>query len=301
MKEPTLGIMISTHGDRRLARTLHSIATQKLIPGDDIVVVGDGPQPWAKKLVESFGPPFRYIYTKKTGDWGHTQMNAAIEHVRGDYITGQDHDDIYLPRAFQCIREAAIISPNKPLLVRLKTPELGILWCELLKPPLDGHCLVIPNVKNKIGRFDGAYDGDQRYINGTLEAWGEAGWVDVVTTLTRPHWKLWAWPVYQWDDAWAWKFLDPTQEREVGYLTMKREYPEEGGSKIIADWDPTYCEREAWKEISEFMMWGAQDQLHFMPHDEEQRKFLWQMQMRNEYDGSLVSYWPPDYKAWEAV
>jgi glycosyltransferase involved in cell wall biosynthesis len=293
--------MISTHGDPRIIRTLHSIATQKLIPGDDVLIVGDGPQPWTKQVVETFGPPFRYVFTKATRDWGHTQMNVAINKVGGDYVTGQDHDDIYLPRAFESIREAILLCPGKPLMVRVKTPSLGILWTAPAASPLDGHCLVTPNDKDKIGRFDSEYDGDQRYMSGTVDAWGTVGWVDKVTTLTRPTWKLWPWPVYQRENEWEWEFLDPTQTRKVGSLRLTRMITADGETYMAGDWNPADCERTAWREITEFMLWAAQEQLHIRPHTEEQKRFLWAMSLRSEYDGSLVSYWPPDDQYWEAM
>ena len=301
-KRPSIGVMISTHGDPRLLRTLHSIKTQLLAPGDDVLVVGDGYHGWTHSLVKSFGPPFRYIWTKRTKDWGHSQMNVAIAQVRGDYINVMDHDDIYAPRAFEVIREGILLAPDRPIMARVKMPTesgWGILWRSPSEPPFTGQCLLAPNIKNKVGRYGLDYCGDQQYIERTLRSWQKVGWYDKVITLTRPAWKLWAYPINLalGPHDWAWEFFDEGQTRKVGTLTMWRA-PCDDEMVMYARWDPDETERSAWREITEFMLWAAQEKLYFMHQSDEQEQFLYAMGFRKDTADTAVSYWPPEEKEW---
>ena len=296
MSLSTLGIFIATHGDARLLRTLHSIMTQKLIPGDDIIIVGDGFHQWTADTVNAMGAPFRYVPIQQTRDWGHTQGNYGIENVGGDYIMGQDHDDIYLPRAFEKLRAGILSSPpNQPLMVRVRTPELGILWTAPAQGLFDGHCLVAPNDKTKIGRLTSAYDGDQNLIMDTLRNFGKCGWYDIVTVLTRPKWKLWPYP-QEVDRGWKWLFLNEDMSIPLGSLSL--EYV---ADRLFASWSPQIT-REAWREITEFMLWSAQGEtLYFNPQSDGQKQFLLDMGFRFERSGTMYIYWPPDETLWRAT
>lgn len=191
MSLPTIGVVIATPGRASLYRTLRSILYQGLIPGDDILIVGDGYHKATKGLVEAFGHPFRYVATKMTRDWGHSQLTWGLKRVGGDVVIYQDDDDIFLPRAFDEIRRLAARYPASPIIGRVKTPAWGILWSEpTTKTLLDGHCLVAPNEKKKLGYLSAGYNGDQCYISTTIRNYDQINWTDRVWTLTRPEWKL---------------------------------------------------------------------------------------------------------------
>lgn len=193
----TLGIFISTPGRRSLVRTLHSIAYQKA-PVEDVLVVGDGYHEQTSQLCDTakdtFDLPIRYVATEKTRDWGHSQQNYALQHVRGDYVIYQDDDDIFLPRALTEAAELAEAEKEpRPIIGRIKTPNFGLLWqsSSPMDAVLDGHCLLVPNDKKRLGWFTTEYNGDQAYIHTTLRNYRSHAWADRVWTLTRPHWKLW--------------------------------------------------------------------------------------------------------------
>lgn len=201
-----IGIVIATPGRASLFRTLYSIAYQK--EGiHDVLVVGDGPCPIAAEIVEAFGPPFRYMEGPKTRDYGHTQLNLGFMEVRGEYLTYQDDDDIYVPRAFEemCSIIRVFDEPH-PFCGRIVTPKLGLLWALPGDDAiLDGHCLVTPNVKTKIGSMWPQYNGDQAYLHNTLRCYDHVTWCDRIWTLTRPKWKLF--PVrYGGAGHWTYKF-----------------------------------------------------------------------------------------------
>jgi glycosyltransferase involved in cell wall biosynthesis len=188
---PSIGVVIATPGRRSIFRTLQSIMYQGLQQGDDILVVGDGDHEPTRVLVKTLGHPFRYEATKVTRTWGHDQLNHGVKKVGGDVLIYQDDDDIFAPRAFDEIRRLAVHFPNVPILGRVKTPHWGILWQKAAPDALlDGHCLVVPNVKEKLGYFTREYTGDQAWIKTCLEKYEEVYWADRVWSLTRPTWLL---------------------------------------------------------------------------------------------------------------
>jgi len=189
---PNIGCFIPTPGRLSLLRTLNSIKVQGLLPGDDIIIVGDGYHQPSKDVVDMFGPPFRYVATQKTRTWGHDQCNYGVKHVMGDYIVAQDDDDIFLPRAFDEMRSIAGKLPHpKPIIGRVMTPFLGMLWTAPGQEPLDGHVLVVPNDKTKLGFWGREYAGDQKWLSSSLQPYEEFVWADRCWTLTRPTMKLW--------------------------------------------------------------------------------------------------------------
>lgn len=193
----TLGIVISTPGRQSLARTLTSILYQRESV-EDVLIVGDGFNEGIKALTEWYaglGLPCRYVATVKTRDWGHTQVNYGLRHVKGDFVTYQDDDDIYLPRALdEMARLVSDMPVPLPLIGRVKTPQLGLLWQRPnITSCLDGHCLVMPNVKRKLGWMHSVHHGDQCFLQTSLRNYKEWAWTDRIWTLTRPHWTLDVW------------------------------------------------------------------------------------------------------------
>jgi hypothetical protein len=191
MSRPTIGVVIATPGRKSLYDTLLSIAYQGLEVGDDILIVGDGHHQPTADLVKAFGEPFRYVATRATRTWGHDQQNHGLKLVKGDVLVLQDDDDIFAPRAFDEIRRLAARFPGQAFLGRVKTPFLGLLWDKASpEATLDGHCVVVPNDKEKLGYFTREYAGDQAWIKSSLEKYDEVYWADRVWSITRPTWKL---------------------------------------------------------------------------------------------------------------
>ena len=67
---PRLSIIIPTIGRATLARTLATIAAQELLPGDEVLVIGDGPQPEAERMFQAAGLPGRYLDGPTRHNWG---------------------------------------------------------------------------------------------------------------------------------------------------------------------------------------------------------------------------------------
>lgn len=166
---PTIGTFIPTQGRDTLRITTASIIAQGLLPGDDVLIVGDGSVPSARKLCEELGPPFRYLEGPRTGDYGHSQCNCALSYLKTDLLVMQGDDDVFAVGAFQRIRETALRKPKQLLGFKFDSRD-GMLPNEF--GTWDGHCVVVPNISHMIGRFGPYHDGDQQYLNMLFNLWG---------------------------------------------------------------------------------------------------------------------------------
>lgn len=208
----TLSIIIPTPGGGRpLKRCLRSIASQPLLPGDEVLVVGDctaGELPEVEALVADFGPPYRYIaavgatHTVVDGvdyhSFGHDQINVGMTVAAGDYLVFQDDDDVFTAGAFGAIRHAAeeCLARHgefRPLMFRFVTRFRTLVWAVegvVAQDHLGGHCFVVPNRKAYLAPWTPRYQGDFDHIRGTLDKWpgGEAAvvWREEVIAYARP-------------------------------------------------------------------------------------------------------------------
>lgn len=188
---------MATHReDRPLARCLDSIAPQ-LAPGDEVIVAldtHDGMLPGVEARVTAYGSQFRTVSLDAGHHcWGHCQHNLALTQAKGDYIHLNDDDDVWEPDAAANIRTAAKAFPSKVLLFRFVS-YIGrqVFWDRVGHMERDfigGHCLVVPNVQTKIGRFRCQYNGDYDWIESTVNAFGgpeNAIWLTDIIARARP-------------------------------------------------------------------------------------------------------------------
>lgn len=302
----TLGIFIATPGRASLWRTLYSIAYQGA-PIEDVLVVGDGYKQVTAELVEMAASvlklPVRYVATEQTRDWGHTQQNYALKHVRGDYLVYQDDDDIFVPRALtEAVRLIEQFESPRPMIGRIHTPHHGLLW-QVPSPAqavLDGHCLVVPNDKRKLGYFTSTYSGDQAYIHTTLRNYSEWAWTDRIWTLARPRWRLW--PLWSSEGGSTWccdlhrddrgvpaaekcgtVLFEADGERDIFYASVQ-------GDTLTED---------EYIEIAEFMLYAAQSKDIWIkaPADGPLAKALVKTNYKEHIKtGDTIEYvheWPP--------
>lgn len=301
----SLGIVISTPGRRSLSRTLASILYQR--DGvEEVLVVGDGFDGATKELVEFYttlGLPSRYQATVKTRDWGHTQVNYGLRHVKGDYVTYQDDDDIYLPRALEeMIRLASEQRDPHPILGRVKTPKLGLLW---QRPDatsvLDGHCLVTPNDKKRLGWMAPVHHGDQGYLHTTLRNYAQWSWTDRIWTLTRPdHWSMDVYASQRNDGEWWWTFEDGNEPRVCLHL-----WKDPDNDRMFAEfWSrPKDLTRVEAIQVVQFALYACQGNDCWFQFDDPKDALLvgaliesnFKEHTRTEYTHD----WPPDF--WPAV
>jgi len=302
----SLGIFIATPGRASLWKTLYSIYYQKAHV-EDVLVVGDGYHKPTAELVEfaahALTLPVRYVATTKTRDYGHTQQNYALQHVRGDYLIYQDDDDIFLPRALtEAARLVNEFDKPKPLIGRVKSPRHGLLWQRPgpVNAILDGHCIVVPNDKRKLGWFNSDYNGDQCYIHTCLRNYKEHAWTDRIWTLTRPTWKLR--PSWSTEGATTWA-CDLWREGMIAatVLLEKDETFDLYHATINAIADMTPAEAQ---ETIEFAMYAAQGNDVWLKTNNEllmlaARVCNFKDHITTKDYTEMTHAWPPDF--WPTV
>jgi len=90
---PTFTIVTPTIGRPTLKRTLDTIVPQ-LRDGDEMLVVGDGPQPAAYEMVRQLNSPLvHYWEYGPVFNYGNPQRNIAIERATAQWLHFIDDDD----------------------------------------------------------------------------------------------------------------------------------------------------------------------------------------------------------------
>jgi glycosyltransferase involved in cell wall biosynthesis len=183
---PSLTIIIPTAGRPTLSTTLETLAPQ-VEADDQILVVGDGQQPLARRLVAGLSsPPWHYLEHGPTRDTGRSQRELAIAHATGDYLCFMDDDDVFTDGALDTIRARARAHPRRLLMFRMEDRFGTMLWRvpQVAYANVSGHMLVVPNLAGKIGRWD---KNDFDFIVQTLALQGEPVWLEEVIAVLRPH------------------------------------------------------------------------------------------------------------------
>ncbi len=156
---PRLTIILPTCGRPTLKAALDSVLPQ-LVPGDELLVVGDGPQPAGRTLLASLddfpSPNVRYFEHGPTGFYGNAQRNFAQERAAGDLLMFLDDDDDLCPGALASVRGAAQEHPGRPLMFRLRCDDPPfVIWDRpILKAGnISGGAFVAPNDPARLGRW----------------------------------------------------------------------------------------------------------------------------------------------------
>lgn len=168
LQVPRLSIIIPTIGRETLARTLASIAQQKLIAGDEVLVVGDGPQPAAAAIFAASCLPGRYLDGPEIHDWGGSQRTAGMRRARGDLLLFMDDDDVYLPGAFERVRaEADRAALN---IFRMERPKDSLpIGRRMVRGNVSTQMLCVPNRAEWLGQWSARYEGDFDFARSTLD------------------------------------------------------------------------------------------------------------------------------------
>lgn len=194
---PSFTFIVPTHrDDRPLTRCLSSLAGQ-LDPSDEVIVVGDvhdGPLPKVEAWVESYGSRFRYLSLDAGHHcFGHHQLDYGISHAKGDYIHCNDDDDVWTPDAVALMRRSVTVYPEKYALLFRFHSYFGLDFWDFAgnmeRNHIGGHCLVTPNVPDKIGSWTCDYTGDFDYVSSTVENFGgveKAIWINEFVARARP-------------------------------------------------------------------------------------------------------------------
>lgn len=172
----SLTITVPTIGRASLRRTLESIAVGGIRPEDEVLVIGDGEWPEARRIINDFVDRFslRYLETPPRKLWGHPQRNVGISLAKGTHLASIDDDDVYVPGAIDLIRAGIDQHPDKILLFKMRscTPRhpWGHAWrskdvvCGNVGSPI----IVVPNIPANLGKWGDHYAGDFDFISETV-------------------------------------------------------------------------------------------------------------------------------------
>jgi hypothetical protein len=169
MKHPTLTVLIATIGKAGLRKCLHSLKSQDWLPGDEVLVVSDGPS-LARECFRLTGLPGRAIEIDGPNrDWGHTPRNQCMKLAQGDFILHMDDDDMYYPWSFRQMRETLAKNPKSPHMFRLRYKGGNhVLWTQPMVAygNVSTQLIVHPN-NGKWGKWQPWYGGDFDFIRKT--------------------------------------------------------------------------------------------------------------------------------------
>lgn len=167
---PSLSVITPTIGRDSLKVMLNGLLPQ-LSQGDEVLIIGDGPQPNAQKIVDDLASPFTdYWETPPIRNYGNPQRNEAIAKAKGSYIMFVDDDDEVKPDAVANIKKYAARHPGVPLMFKMLYGGRQVLW-DVRKVEVgrvSGQMFVTPNVKGKVGAWSGKYTADFDFMMSTL-------------------------------------------------------------------------------------------------------------------------------------
>lgn len=170
-----LSVITPTVARPSLRETLASVAGQ-LLPGDEHLVIGDGPRPVARQMCAAFGAS--YHDGPATQSYGTAQRDFAIGIAAGDWLLFCDDDDLLAPGALATVRAAIDEQPSTPLVFRMRTYHAGILWRwqVVAHGNVGTPMIVTPRYDDLPAWHDGedAYTADFRFIKRVTDAHGVA-------------------------------------------------------------------------------------------------------------------------------
>lgn len=162
---------------------------------DEVIVVGDGPQPLAQKSVSEYSTKLDVRYVEGPLDHcvGHPQRNAVMGQAKGTHIVSIDDDDEYINDALSIMRQAAKDHPGRVIIFRMDVRERlsSILWID--KAIREGNVgtpmFMVPNLPSALGVWGHRYAGDFDFIRSTVDKWpgGDQGVVWSEAIIVRVH------------------------------------------------------------------------------------------------------------------
>lgn len=164
-KPVTFTVVVPTVGRDSLSDTLRSIAAQ-LEPGDEVIVVCND--------------------RRDLGTWAR---NSAMERARGTHLLFLDDDDEYAAGAFAEMRRFAAEHPDTIGIFREQLLDGSLFWRtpELVEGNVGSALFVVPNDRERLGRWSGSEGNDWNFIRDTVALQGAPIFCDAVVALQRPR------------------------------------------------------------------------------------------------------------------
>lgn len=185
---PSVTVITPTIG-RASLETMISQLTPQLAPGDEHLIIGDGPQPNAEAIVKKMASPYiRYWEFPLIMNYGNPQRNQAISEAKGDLLMFVDDDDQVPPGAIATVKSTAEKNPGRPMMFKMRHAP-GILWVTktLECGHVSGQMFVVPNLPGRVGRWPGHYSADFDFMKETVGLYPEGKkallWCDEVISI----------------------------------------------------------------------------------------------------------------------
>ena len=168
----TLSVIVSTIGRASLQKTLDSVRQQDLIPGDEILVIHDGPRSTdVERIWVESNLPGKLVVLEDGphNDWGAAARTVGMGLATGTHLIWQDDDDTYLSGAFSVIRRECIQTPDAFLIFRMAYPNGWLLWQrpEIVGGNVSTQIFVAPR-KLPLGTWGQRYAGDYDFIESSI-------------------------------------------------------------------------------------------------------------------------------------
>ena len=170
-----LSLICPTIGRGTLSQLVDSVRSQ-MHPGDEFIIVGDGPQPGINAAGLNAMPGVRYVETPtRTGDFGCTPCDYGIEIATGDLVFFIGDDDVCPEGAFDAIHKGVESDPDVPHIFSMMHTgrKLGnsINCCYV-----SGQQIVVPRDMSKMPRMADCDPGqiavsDWVFIDKVHRAW----------------------------------------------------------------------------------------------------------------------------------
>lgn len=280
MADVGLTVIVPTIGRPGLSRTLRSVRDQVLLPGDEVLVVGDvldGPLPEVGRLVALAGQPFAYVPHAGDRHWyGFPQVNHARRIARpGNYLLTLPDDDVFTADALDAVRRAVASLPEPaPLMFRFVSPMGFPLWDrrEVAQANVSNQCFVVPNLPGRVADLRcERYESDFDWIVDTLALWPPDSlvWDETVIVHARP--PLGAYPELPIGTAtrlnlgcgrhkilggWVHVDSDPAVDPDVVADVRDLPYPDGSVEEVFAghvlehlDWDEGQAALAEWRRV----------------------------------------------------
>jgi len=175
-----LSIVIPTIGRKTLKDTLESIDSAGVTQLDEVIVIGDGSQPEAEEICNSFRRRMKVIYqsSRKTSQYGAHQRNIGMGIATGTHILFMDDDDRYRSGAFRVVRRALSEAPDRPHLFRIESTgdqrPFKVLWTEkeFKLGNVGTQMIALPIVDGLLGSWPNGHCADYGFLRDTLPRFG---------------------------------------------------------------------------------------------------------------------------------
>lgn len=175
-----LSIIIPTCGRDTLERTLSSVFAGGYSKSDEVIVVEDGPQPNAKRIVDKFQSKITisYLHSPQDSWYGNAQRNIGMKAAKGSHLLFIDDDDEYTRDAICTIRAAINQNSQNIIIFRMVAKDGRLIWNDksIRLANVSTQMFVVPNIQSLLGIWGqgiprGKNGGDFAFLKTTVNRW----------------------------------------------------------------------------------------------------------------------------------